>query len=198
MDITLEEYVRKIANGRKVGYREIKETMEKVKNGELLIEDPYAPKSFTEYLKVPAYSAWLWASLAIVGFSLFSIYITSYLPILLPLRYVLGSLLVLFMPGYSLVEALYPLEGDLSPLERLALSIGLSLALVPLIGLMLNYTPWGIRLFPVATALSFFVLLLLFFGAMRKYKVMRMLQLKASPFKTGRRTDAGEIGEEKK
>lgn len=42
--------------------------------------------------------------------------------------------MLLFMPGYALVESLYPRGGDeLSPLERLALSIGLSLAVVPLI-----------------------------------------------------------------
>jgi uncharacterized membrane protein len=38
-----------------------------------------------------------------------------------------------------LIEALYPRKEDLESLERLTLSIGLSLAVVPLIGLFLNY-----------------------------------------------------------
>jgi uncharacterized membrane protein len=38
-------------------------------------------------------------------------------------------------------------------IERLALSVGLSLALVPIVGLVLNYTPWGIRLAPIILSL---------------------------------------------
>jgi uncharacterized membrane protein len=55
-----------------------------------------------------------------------------------------------------LIEALYPRREDLESLERLALSIGLSLAIVPLIGLFLNYTPWGIRLAPITISLATF------------------------------------------
>ena len=38
-------------------------------------------------------------------------------------------------------------------IERLALSIGMSLVLVPIVGLILNYTPWGIRLTPITLSL---------------------------------------------
>ena len=38
-------------------------------------------------------------------------------------------------------------------IERAALSFGMSLALVPIVGLILNYTPWGIRLTPVILSL---------------------------------------------
>jgi uncharacterized membrane protein len=41
--------------------------------------------------------------------------------------------------------------------ERVALSLGLSLAVVPLIGLVLNYTPWGIRLTPILVSLALFI-----------------------------------------
>jgi len=42
---------------------------------------------------------------------------------------------------------------DLDKIERTALSIGMSLALVPITGLLLNYTPWGIRLTPITISL---------------------------------------------
>jgi uncharacterized membrane protein len=87
---------------------------------------------------------------------------------------VFGSLFTLFLPGYSLIEVLYPREDELSPLERLALSLGLSLALVPLVGLLLNYTPWGIRLDPVMAALSMLTLALLLVSAYRKYGLLRL------------------------
>ena len=67
-------------------------------------------------------------------------------------RYILGSIYVLWLPGYTFIKALFP-EKELDNIERVALSIGLSLAPVPLVGLFLNYTPWGIRLTPITLSL---------------------------------------------
>jgi uncharacterized membrane protein len=74
-----------------------------------------------------------------------------------PARVALGLPFVLFFPGYTLVSALYPRRDDLDGIDRLALSLGLSLAVVPLVGLILNYTPWGIRLAPIVVSLTLFV-----------------------------------------
>jgi len=76
-----------------------------------------------------------------------------------PVRVVLGLPFVLFFPGYVLIAALYPRRSDLDGVERVALSLGLSLAVVPLIGLVLNYTPWGIRLTPILVSLALFIAL---------------------------------------
>lgn len=75
-----------------------------------------------------------------------------------PLRIVLGLGMVLFIPGYTLIAALFPGKEDLDGIERTALSFGLSIAVVPLLGLVLNYTPWGIRLDPIVTVLVVFTL----------------------------------------
>lgn len=75
-----------------------------------------------------------------------------------PIRTVLGLPLVLFLPGYALIAALFPAKDDLDGIERIALSFGLSIAVVPLLGLGLNYTPWGIRLVPVLVSISVFTL----------------------------------------
>lgn len=76
----------------------------------------------------------------------------------LPVRIPLGLFMVLFVPGYTLIAALFPKKTDLDGIERTALSFGLSIAVVPLIGLGLNYTPWGIRLTPVAISLAIFTI----------------------------------------
>lgn len=76
----------------------------------------------------------------------------------LPVRIPLGLVMVLFVPGYTLIAALFPRMGDLEGIERTALSFGLSIAVVPLIGLGLNYTPWGIRLTPVVVSLVIFTI----------------------------------------
>jgi Predicted membrane protein len=74
------------------------------------------------------------------------------------LRILFGVAMVLFIPGYALIAALFPAKGDLDGIERVALSFGLSIAVVPLIGLALNYTPWGIRLDPILASLTVFTL----------------------------------------
>jgi len=78
----------------------------------------------------------------------------------LPVRIPLGLLMVLFVPGYTLIAALFPKKADLEGIERAALSFGLSIAVVPLIGLGLNYTPWGIRLTPVVISLALFTIIM--------------------------------------
>jgi uncharacterized membrane protein len=74
------------------------------------------------------------------------------------LRIALGLVFILFSPGYSLIAALFPKRSALSGIERVALSFGLSIAVVPLIGLSLNYMPWwGIRLYPILISLLVFI-----------------------------------------
>ena len=80
-------------------------------------------------------------------------------PFVEPVRIGLGLVFVLFLPGYVLVAALYPRKDDLDLVERLALSLGLSIAIVPLIGLGLNYSPWGIRLNPILAFVTLFIVL---------------------------------------
>lgn len=70
------------------------------------------------------------------------------------LRVLFGIPVLLFIPGYALIAALFPGARDLDLIERVALSFGLSIAVVPLTGLALNYTPWGIRLDPLIASLT--------------------------------------------
>jgi len=143
------------------------------RNGVLRLTDPNPPKSFAGYL-ISWYNLGFAVAVLLVAASLLSVYFSGLTPILAASRIVFGSLFTLFLPGYSLIEALYPREEELAPLERLALSIGLSLAVVPLVGLVLNYTPWGIKLDPVMAALSTLTLALLLAAAYRKFGVLKL------------------------
>ncbi len=73
------------------------------------------------------------------------------------LRIVLGLVFVLFFPGYTLLSSLFPKRGSLGGIERIALSFGLSIAVTPLVGLILNYTPWGISLYPILISITLFI-----------------------------------------
>ena len=64
-------------------------------------------------------------------------------------REVLGLLFVLFFPGYTLMAALFPRKTGPEAITRLALSVGMSIALVIILLLVLNATPWGIELTPI-------------------------------------------------
>lgn len=88
-----------------------------------------------------------------------------------PLRIVLGLCFVLFLPGYALVCALFPKKDELDGLERIALSFGLSIAIVPLTGLVLNFTPFGIRLVPVLLCLAVLTIGLCVVAHTRRIKV---------------------------
>lgn len=129
---------------------------------------PYS--SLAGYALSP-YSLWFWGPLVSTLVSLGVIFVTS--GFALYLRYVFGSLLVLFLPGYSLIEALFP-KRELDQLTRLALSIGLSLVLVPLVGLVLNYTPFLIRLLPVALSLASLTIVFLLLALRRKHAYYKL------------------------
>ena len=59
------------------------------------------------------------------------------------LRNVMALPLVLFLPGFALTLILFK-RVELGTPERLLLSVGLSVALTALIGLLLNWTRWGL------------------------------------------------------
>ncbi|MCJ7718709.1 DUF1616 domain-containing protein [Candidatus Bathyarchaeota archaeon] len=93
-------------------------------------------------------------------------------------RYVLGAIFVLWLPGYTFIQALFlketPFAADdknLYTIIRIALSAGLSLALVPIVGLLLNYTPWGIRLTPITLSLLALTLILATVALVREHNL---------------------------
>ncbi len=86
-------------------------------------------------------------------------------------RTILGLFLILFIPGYSLIASLFPKKDDLEGIERATLSFGLSVAITPLIGLALNYTPYGIKLIPILISLSAFSVIMIFIAFIRRSRV---------------------------
>lgn len=87
------------------------------------------------------------------------------------MRAALGLPLMLFLPGYVLISALFPGKDDLEGLERLTLSFGLSIVIVPFIGFALNYSPWGIRLAPIVVILSLYILLMCAITVLRRQQL---------------------------
>lgn len=86
-------------------------------------------------------------------------------------RQVLGLVFVLFLPGYAATAALFPESDQIDGIERVALSFGLSIAIVPLIGLALNFTPFGIRLDPILASVSAFIVVASLVGWYRRMRL---------------------------
>ena len=119
-----------------------------------------APSDLATYITT-GQALWYWASIIIALATAISAFtIPEDLFPLVYIRYALGTIFVLWLPGYTFIKALFPTRvpiktssEDLDTIERIALSSGMSLALVPIVGLLLNYTPWGIRLTPIVLSL---------------------------------------------
>ncbi len=126
------------------------------------------PEKLTSYLS-SNHARWYWITMALAIATAIVVFTVpeDAFP-LVYVRYVLGTIFILWLPGYAFIKALFPQnlpfakaiarsldtsEKDLDTIERIALSLGMSLALVPIVGLLLNYTPWGIRLTPIVLSL---------------------------------------------
>lgn len=145
----------------------------KADQGQVRLIDPSPPDSLHGYL-LSWYSAWYWLVAAAMALMLATVYALPQVPPITWARALMGFLTSLYLPGYAFIEALYPQKAELEELERHALSVGLSLALTPLTGFVLNYTPWGIRLDPVAAALTLLTLALGMVAVYRKYTYMKL------------------------
>src|SRR5579883_2989979 len=127
--------------------------------GKIELTDNSPPKSIFSYFS-SVYASWFWALAAVSLITLLSIFVIPQYAPFIYIRYVSGAL-------YSKAE-------ELDQLERLALSIGLSLAVVPLLGLVLNYTPWGIRLVPIIISLIVFTFAMALIAAKRKLEYIKL------------------------
>jgi hypothetical protein len=123
-------------------------------------------------------ASWFWITIALSIVTVIAVFtIPENAGKLTYLRSALGAVFVLFLPGYAFMKALFPSKNQISTrsenvekMERLALSLGMSLVLTPLVGLILNYTPWGIRLTPVTLSLLAFTVVFAAAAVLREFQ----------------------------
>jgi uncharacterized membrane protein len=115
------------------------------------------------------------------------------------IRIILGLPFILFFPGYTLMAVLFPQRAGILPdgqenkdiinldgpgisqpkgekremdvVERIALSFAMSMVIVILIGLGLNYTSWGIMPTPLLLSLFIFINLMSIIALIRQYSL---------------------------
>ena len=89
-----------------------------------------------------------------------------------PVRIILSIPIIIFIPGYLLVYVLFPekTEKSLDVVERIALGFGISIAIVPLFGIVLNYSQWGLALQPLILTLETFIFIMGVIAIIRWYR----------------------------
>lgn len=114
-----------------------------------------APRTLQAYVKHPHYR---WDALLVLGPTIAIMPVVTLaeefpeIPVLALIRAIFGLIFLLFVTGFSLTGLLFPFAEDIDEIERIALSVGLSLVIAILVGLVLNYT-WEISLFPILISL---------------------------------------------
>jgi predicted Zn-ribbon and HTH transcriptional regulator len=152
---------------------DIKKTVKRLhRKGLVALEEPTRRKeSFSSFLS-PRNSRWFWI---VIGTSILSFISILFIPEtgtpLSYIRYIFAFVLVAFLPGYCLTEALFPREDALDTIERLTFSIGLSFAVTALVGLFLSFTPISLTLGTALPALGSLVIVLAVAALIRKYKL---------------------------
>lgn len=102
---------------------------------------------------VPKKSLWFWIIVSLTVIANILVFQVSEQSVLMPMRWVVGYLYCFFIPGYCAIRALFP-KKELDAIETALLSIALSLAIIPLVGLIVNFVMGSIALPLIMFSLS--------------------------------------------
>lgn len=104
--------------------------------GLVIVDDSVSLRSFGTYLLHWELSGWFYFNAALVALVLVSLYVGAATLV----RWVSGSILLMILPGFTLVQLLLPYGKKHDSLTLFALSVGLSLAVDSFIGLLIALT----------------------------------------------------------
>jgi uncharacterized membrane protein len=111
---------------------------------------------------------WLEIVLAFTVITLLAVFLIPSDSAIVVVRFVLGFVFIVFLPGYCLVNILFLGKNRLDAIESLVLSVALSFGLAGLIGLFLGLSPIGINFLSITVSLGVLVLALSIVAYIRK------------------------------
>lgn len=166
--------------------KEIVDTVMKLHfESKIRLSSPFLPVPLTpsSYFKSNQ-ALWYWTTVAISIFTVvFVLLITEGSYPWSYIRNILGLIFILWLPGYTLIKMLFPVHApktetssNLRYIDRIALSVIMSMALFALIGLVLNFTSWGINIVTIILSLLTFSLISATTAAKREYTLKRQDQ----------------------
>ncbi len=158
----LKDLVRKLKNDLKISEKEAIEKVYSMYTRSDIDTMPMA-RDFVDYLRTSIAKKYM----IIITISIIGLLFIN-LNVFYVLRAMFGILLLFYLPGYSLLESLHISVS--SGLEKIILSISLSITLLLFIGLLLNYSPWGLNILPLTATITAIIILLVIAALFRNYK----------------------------
>jgi uncharacterized membrane protein len=98
---------------------------------------------------------------------------------LFPVRYLMGFVFIVFLPGYCLVNVLFVGSNRIDPVETAVLSVALSFGITGLVGLFFGLSPIGISFTSTTLSLTIITLVFAVVAYARKRKASE--EVKAPP-----------------
>ncbi len=144
-------------------------------DGIVRLYDPIELHSFGKYLR---HHTSFWIVCLIMAATLALVYFAPSDRLWVAVRICLGTVFVILVPGYALLDLLVG-RTKINYLERLVLSIAASLAVISMIGLVLNSGPLGLELNVIVLSISCLSLIFMILASYRSF-----LSLKSSQEKT--------------
>ncbi|MCI0558018.1 MAG: DUF1616 domain-containing protein [Nitrososphaera sp.] len=100
-------------------------------------------------------------------------------------RNIAGAIFLFFIPGHAVTYVFVP-KNRLSPIERIAVSIGLSLATIVIIGIMLSYGPLGVDVDAIVASVAAFTTVSAILATHRDFERRHRAILKHNRFTSAR------------
>ncbi|MFX1475156.1 MAG: DUF1616 domain-containing protein [Promethearchaeota archaeon] len=150
------------------------------REGEVILNLPGAPddavmapiSTLGEYLQCRlSLDLWITLLLLVLGVATTFLIPANLYPLVI-IRWVFSGLFLFFIPGFAFVRSLFPFDRYVDQWERLALSIISSIGLFILVAFAFNFTPWGIRLIPIAIGVSVITLITIILATYRRVKIL--------------------------
>ena len=188
---TAEQLIRIVKEQTNLSEREITALVIQMENEDklkLTLQQDTANSNF-EFVLLSKNVAWYWIT---VTFAIATAFIIFFVPTnLYPAAYIrqtLGLVFILFLPGYTFMKMLFPHRvpfktnsENMDAVERIILSLSLSLSLTPIVGLVLYYTPLGFGVAAITLSLLTLTLILGTISLMREYLTAVSRKIRNSP-----------------
>jgi hypothetical protein len=166
--LTLDEVVRTSLDRSVKAEKVIKDIYTLEKNNRLTLIDPNFPKDFFNYF-LSGYSVLFWIQLLFIVFFYFVTYYFVYEYPTVFIKYISSFLFILFIPGYALLNAIYYKKGEVERVQKISYILVISIVITAIIGLILNYSPWGINSYLYYLIASFMSIIFNIYSLYKKY-----------------------------
>lgn len=140
------------------------------RKGTVNLSEEKMPASFVQSLSDPWTNLPLWAAVLGSIIMIVSLYLLPQDGSWLGVRSFVGAVFLFGVPGYALTGLLVQKDKPYV-VERIAVSIGLSLAAVVLIGIVLGYSEIGVRIEPTIASIAVFSIAVAILASYRNYSL---------------------------